>query len=88
MKALIEAEHFVMATGGKAQSIKTTMSRLKLSDPAVAEEGRADAIKDFDRKPSHPSKDSKTAAATGDAKPPARRSQRRKPRQLDAYAQA
>jgi NitT/TauT family transport system substrate-binding protein len=51
MKALIEGEHFMMAPGGKTQSIKTIMSRLKLADPAVAEEGRADAIKDFDPKP-------------------------------------
>lgn len=51
MKALIEGEHFMMAPGGKSQSIKTIMSRLKLTDPAVAEEGRADAIKDFDPKP-------------------------------------
>jgi NitT/TauT family transport system substrate-binding protein len=51
MKALIEGEHFMMAPGGKTQSIKTIMSRLKLADPAVAEEGRADALKDFDPKP-------------------------------------
>ncbi len=36
MKALIEGEHYMMAPGGKAQSIKTIMSRLKLADPAVA----------------------------------------------------
>ena len=51
MKALIEGEHYMMAPGGKAQSIKTIMSRLKLADPAVAEEGHADAIKEFDPKP-------------------------------------
>ena len=51
MKALIEGEHYMMAPGGKAQSIKTIMSRLKLADAAVAEEGHADAIKEFDPKP-------------------------------------
>jgi ABC-type nitrate/sulfonate/bicarbonate transport system substrate-binding protein len=51
MKALIEAEHYMMSPGGKAQSIKTIMSHLKLTEIAVAEEGHADAIKDFDPKP-------------------------------------
>ena len=51
MKALIEAEHYMMSPGGKAQSIKTIMNRLKLSDVAVAEEGHADAIKEFDPRP-------------------------------------
>ena len=51
MKALIESEYYMMAPGGKARSIKTIMSRLKLADPKVAEEGYADAIKEFDPKP-------------------------------------
>ncbi len=51
MKALIEGEHYMMSPGGKAQSIKTIMSRLKLTDIAVAEEGHADAIKEFDPRP-------------------------------------
>jgi len=51
MKALIEGEHYMMSPGGKAQSIKTVMSHLKLTDYAVAEEGHADAIKEFDPRP-------------------------------------
>ncbi len=51
MKALIEGEHYMMSSGGIAQSIKTIMSRLKLTDVAVAEEGYADAIKEFDPRP-------------------------------------
>jgi len=51
MKALIEAEHYVLAPGNKTQVIKTIMNRLKLSDPSLAEEGYADAIKEFDLKP-------------------------------------
>jgi len=51
MKALIEAEHYMISPGGKAQSIKTIMNRLKLSDVAIAEEGHADAIKEFDPRP-------------------------------------
>ena len=51
MKALIEGAHYMMAPGGKAQSIKTIMSRLKLADSKVAEEGYEDAIKEFDPKP-------------------------------------
>ena len=51
MKALIEAEYYILAPSGKAQTIKTIMNRLKLSDPALAEEGYMDIVKDFDRKP-------------------------------------
>jgi ABC-type nitrate/sulfonate/bicarbonate transport system substrate-binding protein len=51
MKALIEAEYYVMAPSNKSQVVKTIMTRLKLSDPSVAEEGYADAIKEFDPKP-------------------------------------
>jgi hypothetical protein len=31
--------------------VKTIMNRLKLSDPALAEEGYADVVKEFERKP-------------------------------------
>ena len=51
MKAIIEAEYYILAPSGKAQTIKTIMTRLKLSDPALAEEGYMDIVKDFDRKP-------------------------------------
>ncbi len=51
MKALIEAEYFLLAPSGKAQTIKTIMSRLKLSDPSLAEEGHADVVKEFETKP-------------------------------------
>ena len=51
MKALIESERYMMSSGGKTQSVKTIMSRLKLTDLAVAEEGYTDAIKDFDPRP-------------------------------------
>jgi NitT/TauT family transport system substrate-binding protein len=54
MKALIEAEYYVMAPSNKGQVIKTIMTRLKLSDPSLAEEGYADVIKEFEPKP-HPS---------------------------------
>ncbi len=56
MKALIEGEYYVLAPGNKSQVIKTIMTRLKLSDPSLAEEGRADVIKDFEPKP-YPSLD-------------------------------
>ena len=56
MKALIEAEYYVMAPTNRARVIKTIMNRLKLSDPSLAEEGYADAIKEFDPKP-YPSLD-------------------------------
>jgi ABC-type nitrate/sulfonate/bicarbonate transport system substrate-binding protein len=56
MKALIEGEYFVMAPGNKSQVIKTIMTRLKLTDPAPAEEGYMDVIKEFDLKP-YPSLD-------------------------------
>jgi len=38
LKALIEAEYYLLAPSGKAQTIKTIMSRLKLSDPSLAED--------------------------------------------------
>ena len=51
MKALIEGEYYVMAPGNKSQVLKTIMRKLKLADPSLAEEGYADAIKDFEPKP-------------------------------------
>ena len=51
MKALIEAEYYVLAPSNKSRVIKTIMTRLKLSDPSFAEEGYVDAIKEFDLKP-------------------------------------
>jgi NitT/TauT family transport system substrate-binding protein len=51
MKALIEAEYFTLAPSGKAQTIKSIMTHLKLSDSAPAEEGQADLAKEFDPKP-------------------------------------
>lgn len=51
LKAMIEAEYFVLSPSGKAQTIKTVMNRLKLSDPALAEEGHADVVKEFETKP-------------------------------------
>lgn len=56
MKALIEAEYYILAPGGKPQVIKTIMSRLKHSDLSFAEEGYADVIKEFDPQP-YPSLD-------------------------------
>jgi ABC-type nitrate/sulfonate/bicarbonate transport system substrate-binding protein len=50
-KALIEGEYFVLAPRNKSRVIKTIMTRLKLSDPSLAEEGYADAIKEFEPKP-------------------------------------
>lgn len=51
MKALIEAEYFLLAPSGKAQTIKTIMNRLKFTDPSLAEEGHADVVKEFETKP-------------------------------------
>jgi ABC-type nitrate/sulfonate/bicarbonate transport system substrate-binding protein len=56
LKALIEAEYFLLAPSGKAQTVKTIVNRLKLSDAALAEEGYADVVKEFERKP-YPSLD-------------------------------
>src|SRR5499433_233057 len=55
-KALIEGEYYFLAPSNKSQVIKTIMARLKLSDPAPAEEGYADVIKEFEPKP-YPSLD-------------------------------
>lgn len=51
MKAIIEAQHYVLSPDGKSQTIKTIMTRLKLSDAALAEEGYADIVKEFETKP-------------------------------------
>ncbi|HYA30988.1 MAG TPA: ABC transporter substrate-binding protein [Acidobacteriota bacterium] len=51
MKALIEGEYYSLAPSGKAQTIKSITSHLKLSDPSSAEEGHSDLAKDFDTKP-------------------------------------
>lgn len=51
MKAMIEAEYYLLAPSGKAQTIKTIMNRLKLSDASLAEEGHTDVVKEFETKP-------------------------------------
>lgn len=51
LKALIEAEYFLLAPSGKAQTIKTIMNRLKMSDASLAEEGYNDIVKEFEPKP-------------------------------------
>lgn len=51
LKALIEAEYFLLAPSGKNQTIKTLMNRLKMSDVSLAEEGYADIVKEFEPKP-------------------------------------
>jgi len=51
MKALIEGLYYVLAPSGKSQVIKTIMTRLKLSDPSLAEEGYAAVIEEFELKP-------------------------------------
>jgi ABC-type nitrate/sulfonate/bicarbonate transport system substrate-binding protein len=56
MKAMLEAESFILSPRGKAQTVKTIMNRLKLSDPSLAEEGYADIVKEFETKP-YPSLD-------------------------------
>jgi len=51
IKALIEAEYFILSPRGRSQTVKTIINRLKLSDPNLAEEGYADIVKEFDAKP-------------------------------------
>lgn len=51
LKALLEAEYFLLAPSGKTQTIKTIMNRLKMSDVALAEEGYNDIVKEFEPKP-------------------------------------
>ena len=40
-----------MAPSNKSRVIKTIMNRLKLPDPVIAEEGLADTVSEFDRRP-------------------------------------
>jgi hypothetical protein len=47
----MEAEYFILSPRGRTQTVKTIINRLKLSDPALAEEGYADIVKEFDPKP-------------------------------------
>ena len=51
IKALIEAEYFILSPSGRNQTVKTIVNRLKLFDPSLAEEGYADIVKEFDAKP-------------------------------------
>lgn len=51
LKALLEAENFLLAPSGKTQTIKTIMNRLKMSDASLAEEGYNDIVKEFEPKP-------------------------------------
>ena len=51
IKALVEAEYFILSPRGRSQTVKTIINRLKLSDPNLAEEGYADIVKEFDAKP-------------------------------------
>ena len=51
IKALIEAEYFILAPSGRAHTVKTIINRLRLTDPNLAEEGYADVVKEFDAKP-------------------------------------
>jgi hypothetical protein len=51
LKALLEAEYFILAASGKNQTIKTIMNRLKLSEVSLAEEGYSDIVKEFEPKP-------------------------------------
>ena len=51
LKALIEGEYFSLAPSGKAQTIKSIMSHLRLTDSASAEEGHGDLAKEFEAKP-------------------------------------
>ncbi|HEY1236499.1 MAG TPA: hypothetical protein VGH22_24195 [Candidatus Binatia bacterium] len=89
MKALIEGEHYMMSPDGKAQSIKTIMSRLKLTDVAAAEEGHPEAIKEFDPRPL-PSIDGlkNMQRLLANAKSPARGRERGGSRRFDPHAQA
>lgn len=51
IKGLLEGIAFTVAPKNKAEVIATVMKRLKLSDPAAAEEGYVDIIRNTDRKP-------------------------------------
>ncbi len=56
LRALIEALAFSLAPANKSLTLKTLMKRLKITDPATAEQGYADFVKTVDRKP-YPSLD-------------------------------
>jgi len=51
LKGLMEGIAFSLAPKNKNQVIATIVKRLKLSDPAVAEEGYQDVVKNVDRRP-------------------------------------
>jgi ABC-type nitrate/sulfonate/bicarbonate transport system substrate-binding protein len=51
MKALIEAEYYVLAPSNKSQVIKTIAKKLRLADSAPAEEGYNEVIKELELKP-------------------------------------
>ena len=88
LKALIEGEYFSLAPSGKAQTIKSIMSHLRLSDSASAEEGtrrscqgvRTQTLPVARRFEEH-------AAAFGDAKPQTRRRQSGEPDRQLIYPQ-
>ena len=89
MKALMEAEYYVMAPGNKSRVIKTIMTKLKLSDPASAEEGYTDVIKEFEPKPYPSIEGMKNHAKTlGDAESPPRRRQSGESHRDHFHAQA
>ena len=54
LKALIEGLAFVLSPRNKPRVLNTLMKRLKISNPAFAEEGYQDILRDVDRRP-HPS---------------------------------
>jgi len=51
LKGLLEGIAFSVAPKNKSAVVGTIMKRLKLSDPAVAEEGYQDVTKNVDRRP-------------------------------------
>jgi len=51
IKGLLEGIAFTLAPKNKAQVIAAFSRHLKLSDPAVAEEGYADIVRNTDRRP-------------------------------------
>ena len=51
LKALIESQAFALAAKNRTAVIETLMKRLRISDPAVAEEGYQDIIRGLDHKP-------------------------------------
>jgi len=51
LKGLLEGIAFSLASKNKSAVVGTIMKRLKLSDPAVAEEGYQDVLKNVEKKP-------------------------------------